>query len=113
MDESILDTIKKMLGLDSGYEAFDTDVIVHINTAFFVLNQLGVGPHGGYHIVGSGNRWSEFLEGRRDLHAVKTYIYLKVRSLFDPPDTSHAREAFIKQSQEFEWRLLAQETAIS
>lgn len=113
MEQSILNTIKKMLGLDESYTAFDTDIIVHINSAFFTLNQIGVGPEGGFEISSSAEQWETFLEGRKDLNSVKTYIYLKVRVLFDPPETSHAREAFIKQSQEYEWRLLAQETANS
>lgn len=113
MEQSILNTIKKMLGLDESYTAFDTDIIVHINSAFFTLNQIGVGPPGGFEISGKDDIWESFLEGRKDLNSVKTYIYLKVRVLFDPPETSHAREAFIKQSQEYEWRLLAQETANS
>lgn len=108
MEDSILLSIKKLLGLDEDYDAFDLDVTIHINSAFFTLNQLGVGPEGGYSITGSGDQWIDFTGGRIDINSVKTYIYLKVRNLFDPPDTSYAREAFKKQAEEYEWRLLVQ-----
>lgn len=108
MEESILTSIKKLLGLEEDYGAFDIDVIIHINSAFFTLNQLGIGPEGGYSITGSSDEWIDFTGGRIDINAVKTYVYLKVRNLFDPPDTSYAREAFKKQAEEYEWRLLVQ-----
>lgn len=108
MEDSILLSIKKLLGLDEGYDAFDLDVTIHINSAFFTLNQVGIGPEGGYSIQGPEDQWFDFTKGRFDIEAVKTYVYLKVRNLFDPPDTSYAREAFKKQAEEYEWRLLVQ-----
>ena len=103
--DSILDSTKKILGLDPEYDVFDVDIITHINTAFFTLNQLGVGPAEGFMIVDNTSPWSWFSEGRVNLNAVKTYVYLRVRLLFDPPQTSFAISAMEKQIQELEWRL--------
>ena len=105
MDESILISTKKILGLDASYSAFDLDVITHINTAFSILNQLGVGPEEGFSIEDVSALWSEFDIPLNQLSTVKTYIYLKTRMLFDPPGTSFLIESMNNQIKEFEWRL--------
>jgi hypothetical protein len=108
MENSILASTKKILGLDSTYTAFDLDVLTHINTAFSTLNQLGVGPAEGFYIEDDGPVWDDFLnEVDKTMlhHMVKTYVYLRVRMLFDPPTTSYLIDAMNKQREEFEWRL--------
>lgn len=85
MEESILKSTKKILGLEADYLAFDPDVITHINAAFSILDQLGVGPEGGFFIVDESAVWADFIVPPNQLNLVKTYIYLKVRVLFDPP----------------------------
>lgn len=108
MEGSILDTIKQLLGIQSDYTAFDADIVVHINSAFMTLNQLGVGPTECFSIDGSGENWAEFVDKSIDLEAVKTYIYLKVRTIFDPPSSSVVMEAMNKNISELEWRLNVQ-----
>lgn len=103
--ESILDSTKKVLGLDADYHAFDLDVITFINAAFSTLNQLGVGPDGGFYITDEVPVWSELLLPENQLHLVKTYIYLKVRVLWDPPQTSFLINAMNEQLKEHEWRI--------
>ena len=103
--DSILDSTKKILGLDPEYDVFDVDIITHINSVFFTLNQLGVGPAEGFMITDNTTPWTWFSEGPSNLNAVKTYVYLRVRLLFDPPQTSFAISAMEKQIQELEWRL--------
>lgn len=105
MEESILKSTKKILGLEDEYTPFDLDIITHINAAFSLLNQLGVGQEEGFYIEDSTAEWSEFLVPQNQLHLVKTYIYLKVRVLFDPPGTSFLLEAANNQIKEYEWRL--------
>lgn len=105
MDESILQSIEKLLGLENSYTAFDTDLIIHINSVFMILNQLGVGPEDGYRITGSLNTWSEFTDDELQFESVKSYVYLKVRLLFDPPQNSAHLNAIQQSISEFEWRL--------
>jgi len=105
---SILTSIKKLLGITEEDESFDTDVIMHINTALFKLNQIGVGPSDGFAIEDKTSEWTDLLPTRNDLHAVKTYIYLNVRLLFDPPQMGYLVEAINKQIAEYEWRLNVQ-----
>lgn len=102
---SILNDTKKVLGLDQAYTAFDLDVTTHINAAFSVLNQLGVGPDEGFFIASDEEDWAAFGVPSNQLNMVKTYIYLKVRFLFDPPPTSYAVDAMDRQIKEFEWRI--------
>ena len=104
----ILDTIKKMLGLEYDYEHFDVDIVVYINTAFMTLNQLGVGPKNIFAINDYTARWEEFLDGDINFEAIKQYIYLKVRTLFDPPSSSYVLDAMERQIDELEWRLKLQ-----
>lgn len=107
MTDSILITTKNALGLSADYEAFDSDVIMHINSVFFKINQLGVGPDEGFSIEGVEEKWSDYIASSKELHAVKTYMYLSVRLMFDPPTTSFAITAMENQIKEFEWRLNA------
>lgn len=102
---SILDSTKKVLGLTSDYDVFDQDLIMHINSVFFTLNQLGVGPVGGYSITGPTETWDAFLGTDPRLNAVKSYVFLRVKMLFDPPSTSFTQTAMKEQIQEYEWRL--------
>lgn len=105
LEQSILKSTKKILGLDEGYDAFDLDVITHINSAFVVLKQLGVGPAQGFMIEDDEPVWQDFTGGENGLNAVKTYIYMKVRLLFDPPETSAHLKALEEQITELEHRL--------
>lgn len=105
MEDSILISTKKILGLPHTYTVFDADIITHINATFSVLAQLGIGPATGFMILDETSKWSDFTVPQIQLNVVKTYMYLKVRSLFDPPTTSFLLEAQAKQLQEYEWRL--------
>lgn len=103
--ESILTSIKKLLGIDEAYEAFDTDIIIHINSVFSVLNQLGVGPKTAFRITGKDEKWSDFECPQTNIDYLKDYIYIKVRLIFDPPTNSAAADALNAQAAEYEWRL--------
>ena len=106
MDDSILTSIKKLLGIDKSYDAFDKDVIFHINTVLSELIQIGVGPNNGYCISSEEERWSDYLgEDNSGQQMVISYIYLKVKLLFDPPASSVAVQAIKDQISEIEWRL--------
>ena len=106
--ENILDSIKKLLGIDEADLNFDQELIMHINSVFMVLNQLGVGPVGGFKISSNEEVWTDFVSTRLDLESVKSYIYLKVRLLFDPPQNSFLVGSIEKQIEEQEWRLQVQ-----
>lgn len=106
--ESILTTIKKMLGITADYDHFDADIIVHINTALMTLNQLGVGPDKPAFISSDMETWKGVFGDIENVEAVKTYIYLKVRMVFDPPTSSFVMEAMNRQASELEWRLNVQ-----
>lgn len=108
MTDSILESTKKVLGIESDYTAFDVDILMHINSVFSTLNQLGVGPVDSFTIEDKIPTWADFLETEKNINSVKTYVYLKVRLIFDPPSTSFAIESMQKQIQEFEWRLNVQ-----
>lgn len=105
--ESILTSIKKLLGVPEDYTRFDDDIIMHINSVFLNLAQLGVGPETGFSIEDDSTEWSEFIDtvSNEQLHAVKTYIYLKVKLLFDPPLSSAVIESTKHMISELEWRL--------
>lgn len=105
MEQSILTSTKKILGLDADYTAFDLDVITHINGAFSILNQLGVGPEDSFSIVDDSSQWSDYGVPYNQLHLVKTYIFLKVKIGFDPPQTSYGIASAESQIKEYEWRL--------
>lgn len=105
--ESILSSIKKLLGIEESYTHFDTDLIIHINSVLMVLTQLGVGPSEGFVITGPSETWDKFLpdSNKIKLEATKSYVFLKVKMLFDPPTSSAVMEAYNRQISEFEWRL--------
>lgn len=105
--DSILTSVKKMLGITEEYEHFDPDIIIHINTAFSILNQLGYGPPSGFRIEDETTEWSEYLQDDANFNLIKDYIFLKVRVLFDPPSSSSLLEAINRQINEFEWRINA------
>lgn len=106
MNDSILTSIKKLLGITEEYEHFDADIIMHINSVFMVLNQLGVGPAKTFAISDKTATWDEFLGDNTDLEAVKTYIYMKVRLVFDSNSLGSAViESMKALIAEFEWRL--------
>ena len=104
--ESILDSVKKMLGIDDEDVHFDGEIIIYINGALMFLNQLGVGQN--LLISDRIKTWSDLLGDRTDLEAVKQYIYLRVRLTFDPPATGFATDAIERQIRELEWRINAQ-----
>lgn len=111
--ESILDSIKKLLGVAKEYKQFDNDIIMHINTVFLNLNQLGVGPTEGFFIEDNTSEWSEFFGEDVNMNAVKSYVYLKVKLLFDPPLSSSVVQSMNNMISELEWRLnVAAETEI-
>lgn len=103
--ESILTSIKKLLGIAEEYTQFDADLIMHINSVFSILTQLGVGPSNGFSIEDDSATWDEFIPEGQNVELVKSYIHLKVKLLFDPPLTSAVMEAMNKMISEFEWRL--------
>lgn len=103
--ESILTSIKKQLGLTEEYTPFDDQIIIHINSTFMVLNQLGVGPPEGFYIEDDYATWSDYLGDPVKLQMVKTYMGHKVRLLFDPPSSSTHMNAITQVINEFEWRL--------
>lgn len=107
MANSILTEIKKIVGLSSDYTPFDQDIILHINTVFSILNGLGVGPTSGFSIGDSTVTWDDYgaVSGDRNMNSVKTYMSLRVKMFFDPPQTSFVIEAMNKQIEELEWRI--------
>ena len=105
MNDSILTSIKKLLGITEEYEHFDQDIIIHINSVFMILNQLGVGSSNGFSITDKTAVWSDFISEEANLESVKSYIYLKVRLLFDPPTTSAVMESMNRMISELEFRL--------
>lgn len=110
---SILSTTKKILGLDDNYNVFDLDVMIHINSVLADLNQLGIGPAEGFEITGPEETWDSYLGGDPNLNAVKSYVYLRVRLLFDPPGTSYLITAMNDQVQKAEWRLNVQREGVA
>ena len=108
MDNSILTDIKKLLGLPAEYDVFDQDIILHINSVFFKLRQLGVGPEKTFSITDDKTQWSDFSTEMVDYEAIKTYIYMNVRLIFDPPQNSFVVNALQDQIKEYEWRLLTE-----
>jgi hypothetical protein len=105
---SILDTTKKALGVDADYDAFDVDIIMHINSVFSTLQQIGGGPDNGFSIEDSSTLWSDYLgPDNKHLNMIKSYMYVKVRLLFDiNAATSFVIAALEKQATEFEYRIM-------
>lgn len=105
--ESILTSIKKLLGITEDYKHFDPDIIMHINSTFMILAQLGVGPREGFAIQDEYATWDQFIPADSLMYeCVKSYMYIKVRLLFDPP-VSSALQSYERQAAEYEWRLMA------
>ena len=103
--DSILTSIKKLLGIAEEYTQFDVDIIKHINTVFMILTQMGVGPPEGFSITGVYETWDDFLSGSANLEGVKTYVYMKVQLMFDPPTSSAKLDSANRIIGELEWRL--------
>lgn len=103
--DSILTSVKKLLGISEEYTAFDTDIVIHINSVFTILAQLGVGPEKGFSIVDDSAVWSDFIPDGQLMEAVKSYTGLKVRLMFDPPTSSSVMQATTNMISELEWRL--------
>lgn len=104
MNESILTSIKKLLGITEEYTHFDADIIMHINSVFMILMQLGIGPTDGFSISDDSAVWSDFLSDATWLESVKSYVYLKVKLIFDPPQSGTVIGSIEKLIAEFEWR---------
>lgn len=105
MNESILTSIKKLLGIGADYTAFDTDIIIFINSALATLTQIGVGPSSGYMINDATPTWGNFLLNEIELNPAQAYVFIRVKLLFDPPTNAALIEAFEAQKLEAEWRL--------
>ena len=103
--ESILTSIKKLLGMTEDYTAYDDQIIIHVNSVFMILTQIGVGPEDGFAIKDKEAAWNDFVSDETKLELVKSYVYLKVKLLFDPPSNSSVIESINRQINEFEWRL--------
>lgn len=105
--DSILQSIKQLLGMDKNYNQFDPELIIHINSAIGELTSLGIGVEDGYFITGSEEVWSVFMprDARLDVERAKMYVYFKVRLSFDPPTTSFLLDSMDRQIKELEWKL--------
>lgn len=108
ISSSILDTIKKLVGIPSDYYIYDLDLVIAINSSFMILNQLGVGPEKPFSIKGSSETWKDFFGDEEIFELAKSYIYLRARLLFDPPASGVLHEAVERQISEFEWRMHVQ-----
>jgi len=106
--DSILTSIKKLLGIEEEYTHFDTDIIIYINSALMYLNQLGVGPETGFYITSDSETWDNYLSGETTIESVKSFVYLRTRLIFDPPSSSSVIDAIERQIKEAEWRILVQ-----
>ena len=108
MDESILDSIKLILGVDTEYDAFDSEILMAINSSFMSLTQLGLGPAEGFKVPNKATTWADILGTRQDLESVRSYIGIKSRILFDPPTNSYIMQALNNAATELEWRIRTQ-----
>lgn len=97
-----------MLGIEKEYTHFDPDLIININSALLSLNQIGIGPELGFYIQDDTDKWEDLIDSRKDIEAIKSYIFLKVKLAFDPPSNSFAIESIEKQATELIWRLNTQ-----
>lgn len=102
---SILTDVKQVCGIEPEYTFYDLDLTMHINSAFATLHQLGIGPDEAFEITDATETWDDFIAGNTKFNSVRTYVALKVKSIFDPPSTSFVIAAMEKQLQELEWRL--------
>lgn len=106
--DSILTSTKKILQIEEDYTYYDLDIITHINSVFANLHQLGIGPIDGFEIADKDATWASYLEGNLNLNLVKTYMYLRVRLLFDPPQTSYLIASLKEQIEKLEWQINVQ-----
>lgn len=105
----ILDDIKQVLGVHKDAKEFDIDIVMAANSAFFNLMQIGVGPVGGFEISAEGDeKWVDFLGSRKDLNAVKSYVFIVARLLFDRPESSYGIQSLERMRDEWAWRLEVQ-----
>ncbi len=105
--DSILQSTKKLLGIEPELTAFDDAIVIHINTALSILSQLGVGTESGMSVTDEKATWSELLGENASLSLVKTYVQMKVKLMFDPPASSAAMDSINKLLSELEWRIMA------
>lgn len=105
MSDSILNSVKKILGITEDYKYFDSDIIMHLNTVMMTLNQMGIGPPTPLHIEDETTTWDQFCGDKVDIDAVRTYTALKVRLIFDPPQSSSHLDAIRETLKECEWRM--------
>lgn len=110
-DDSILNSIKKLLGFEADYTAFDIDIMIHINSVFFSFQELGIGPAQGFSIKGNEETWDQFI-GDQSIEAVKTAMYMRVRLIFDPPASSFALTAMKENAERLEWLLSIQQEGV-
>lgn len=103
--DSILLSIKRLLGVSEDCEHFDDEIIIHINSVLVILNQLGVGPPGGFIVTDTRQTWSMFVPNRTDIEFIKTYVFMKAKLIFDPPQSSSAIESMNRVISELEWRI--------
>lgn len=105
VSESILNSIKKVLGIDPTYDVFDVDILMHINSVFSDLHQVGAAPASSITVLDATSVWSDFIQGKEHVEMVRTYVALRVRLLFDPPTSAYGTESMQKQADKLEWRL--------
>jgi len=104
--ESILTSVKKMLGIDEEDKHFDSDIVMHINSVFMTLTQLGVGPSEGFAIEDDLSSWTDFITNNSMIEAVKSYTYMKVKLMFDSHSmSSSVIESYSRMISEYEWRI--------
>lgn len=105
ISSSVLNHTKKAMGIQPEYTHFDPEIIMHINSVFSILHQLGVGPKEPYFISDKEDKWVDFIEDKPTINSVKTYVYAKVKLIFDPPTSSFGIKGLEEMCKEFEWRL--------
>lgn len=111
MQESILTSIKKLLGIAEEYTAFDADILMHINSVIMILRQMGIGPEEGFAVTSKADTWTDYLGDAENIlrfASIRSYIFLKVRQLFDPPTSGTVAEASKALIAELEYRLYAE-----
>lgn len=107
MEQSILQSMKKLLGIVPEYTAFDDQILLDINAAFSTLHQLGIGPEEGFEIVDGTTTWDSVVTEPR-FNSIKSYVGMKVKLMFDPPTSSFALDALKNQIAEYEWRITSE-----
>ena len=105
MTDSILDSVKLALSINPDYDAYDSDIIMHINSVFSILHQVGASPIDGFYVTDSSSTWLDYIGEAQHVNMVKSYVVLRVRLLFDPPSSAFALDSMERQAKELEWRL--------